>query len=61
MGKQTYLKRLSYGEKELHRVVSYANDVLIIDVSYDGVPNSKKVKFRDVWIAMPRKFESSGT
>lgn len=60
LGKQTWLQRLSYGEKELHRVVSYDKGVLIIDVSYDGVPNSKKVKFRDVWVAMPRRFESNG-
>lgn len=61
VGKQTYLQRLSYGAKEQHRVVSYEKGVLIIDVSYDGVPNSKKVKFRDVWVAMPRRFVSSGT
>lgn len=60
VGKQTYLEGTAYGEKELHRVVSYEKGVLILDLSYDGVPNSKLVKFRDVRIAVPRLFESSG-
>lgn len=60
VGKQTYLEVTAYGVKELHRVVSYEKGVLIVDLSYDGKPNSKKVKFRDVQIAMPRLFESSG-
>ncbi|MDP1827726.1 MAG: hypothetical protein Q8L48_30920 [Archangium sp.] len=60
VGRQTYLEVTAYGEKELHRVVSYEKGILIIDLSYDGVPNSKLVKFRDVRIAMPRLFESSG-
>lgn len=60
VGKQTYLEVTAYGEKELHRVVSYEKGMLIIDLSYDGVANSKLVKFRDVRLAMPRLFESSG-
>ena len=60
VGKQTYLEVTAFGEKELHRVVSYEKGVLVLDLSYDGKPNSKKVKFRDVRIAMPRLFESSG-
>jgi hypothetical protein len=35
-------------------------EVTALDLSYDGKPNSKLVKFRDVRIAMPRLFESSG-
>ncbi|MFO0596741.1 MAG: hypothetical protein U0228_15595 [Myxococcaceae bacterium] len=60
VGKDTYLAMVAYGAKELHRVVSYEKGVLIVDVSYDGVARSKKVKFRDVWVAMPRRFESTG-
>ena len=61
VGKETYLAITAYGSKELHRVVSYADGVLILDISYDGKPRSKQVKFRDVRIAVPRMFESSGT
>lgn len=60
VGKQTYFELTAYGEKELHRVVSYEKGVLMLDLSYDGKPNSKKVKFREVRIAVPRLFESSG-
>jgi hypothetical protein len=60
VGKQTYFELTAYGVKELHRVVSYEQGVLILDLSYDGKPNSKKVKFRDVRIAVPRLFESAG-
>lgn len=52
-----YLELVAYGTPELHRVVSYDKGVLILDISYDGKPRSKKVKFRDVWISMPRMFE----
>lgn len=61
VGAETYLELVAYGASELHRVVQYEKGVLVLDVSYDGKPKSKKVKFRDVWIAMPRKFESTGT
>ena len=60
VGKETYLELTAYGSKELHRVVSYEKGVLILDISYDGKPRSKTVKFRDVRIAMPRMFESEG-
>lgn len=60
-GRATYLELTAYGEKELHRVVSYEKGVLVLDVSYDGKPNSKRVKFREVRVAMPKCFESSGT
>ena len=39
---------------------SYEHGVLIVDLSYDGKVNSKTVKFRDVRVAMPRLFESTG-
>lgn len=61
VGKQTYWELTAYGVKELHRVVSYEKGVLVLDVSYDGKPNSKKVKFREVRIALPRHFESTGS
>jgi hypothetical protein len=60
VGKDTYLEVKVFGEKELQRVRSYEHGVLIIDVSYDGKVNSKTVKFREVRIAMPRVFESTG-
>lgn len=60
VGQQTYLEVTAFGAKELHRVVSYEKGVLIIDLSYDGKAHSKTVKFRDVRIALPRLFESSG-
>lgn len=60
VGKETYFELTAYGAKELHRVVSYEKGVLILDVSYDGKPRSKTVKFRDVRIALPRMFESEG-
>jgi hypothetical protein len=53
---ETYLEVEAYGEIELHRIVSYRDGVLIVDISYDGKPRSKKVKFREVRIAMPRGF-----
>lgn len=46
--------------EELHRVVSYEKGVLILDLSSDGKPKSKTVKFRDVRIALRRMFESAG-
>jgi len=52
-----YLELVAYGKPELHRVVSYDKGVLILDISYDGKPRSKRVKFRDVWIGIPRMFE----
>lgn len=61
LGKDTYLELTAYGAIELHRVVQYEKGVLIVDVSYDGKPKSKTVRFRDVWISIPRKFESNGT
>ena len=60
LGKQTYFEVTAYGEKELHRVVSYEKGILIIDISYDGKPHSKTVKFRETMVAMPRLFESAG-
>lgn len=60
VGKDTYLELTAFGEKELHRVRSYEQGVLIVDLSYDGKVNSKTVKFRDVRVAMPRVFESTG-
>jgi hypothetical protein len=60
VGKDTYLEVTAFGDKELQRVRSYEHGVLIIDISYDGKVNSKTVKFRDVRIAMPRLFESTG-
>lgn len=60
VGKTLYVELTAFGEKELHRVVSYQRGVLVLDLSYDGKPQSKTVKFRDVRVAMPRLFESSG-
>jgi hypothetical protein len=60
LGKQTYLERTAFGEKEVHRVVSYEKGVLILDISYDGKPASKTVKFRETLVAFPRLFESTG-
>lgn len=60
VGKQTYLEVTAYGEKELHRVVQYQDGVLVLDLSYDGKVNSKRVEFREVRVAMPRLFESEG-
>lgn len=60
VGKALYVELTAFGEKELHRVVSYQRGVLVLDLSYDGKPQSKTVKFRDVRVAMPRLFESSG-
>jgi hypothetical protein len=60
VGKDTYLELTAFGQKELHRVRSYEHGVLIVDLSFDGKVNSKMVKFRDVRIAMPRLFESTG-
>lgn len=56
----TYLQVVAYGQKELHRVVSYDGAVLVVDLSFDGKPASKKVKFRDVRVALPRLFVSRG-
>jgi hypothetical protein len=53
---ETYLEVEAYGEKELHRVVSYRGGVLVVDISYDGKPRSKKVKFRELRISLPRGF-----
>lgn len=60
VGKQTYFAITSSGSTELHRVVQYANGVLVLDVSADGKPRSKRIDFRQVRVAMPRQFESTG-
>jgi hypothetical protein len=41
-------------------VVQYQGGVLVLDISYDGKANSRTVKGRDVRIAVPRLFESTG-
>lgn len=60
IGKQVFLEVTAYGEKEYLRVVQYQNGVLVLDITYDGKTNSKRLKFRDVRVAMPRLFESEG-
>jgi len=57
IGRDLYLEIIAYGASELHRVVSYAKGVLVVDISYDGKPRSKKVKFRSVQVAIPRGFD----
>ncbi len=66
VGPQTYWDVSSISGDQRHRVVSYKNGVLVLDVRYDlgllleGTPNSKLVTFREVRIALPRLFESTG-
>lgn len=57
IGRELYLEIIAYGASELHRVVSYSKGVLVVDISYDGKPRSKRVKFRSVQIAIPRGFD----
>jgi hypothetical protein len=52
----TWLKSVSYGEASMNRVVSYADGVLVVDVSRDGKSTSKPA-IRTVYVAMPRRFE----
>lgn len=59
-GKTTYLELESSGAKELHRVVQYRDGVLVLDLSADGKPGSKRIDYRQVRVAMPRRFESRG-
>lgn len=66
VGPQTYWDVSTMRGDQRHRVVSYKNGVLVLDVRYDlgllleGTPNSKLVTFREVRIALPRLFESTG-
>ena len=60
VGKDTYLAITSSGTTELHRVVQYSNGVLILNVSADGKPRSKRIDYRQVRVSMPRQFESTG-
>lgn len=60
VGKETYLAITSSGITELHRVVQYSNGVLLLDVSADGKARSKRIDYRQVRVAMPRQFESTG-
>lgn len=60
VGKDTYLAITTSGSTELHRVVQYSNGVLLLDLSSDGKPRSKRIDFRQVRVAMPRQFESTG-
>lgn len=60
IGKDTYLAITSSGTTELHRVVQYSNGVLVLDVSADGKPRSKRIDYRQVRVSMPRQFESTG-
>jgi len=54
---QTYLQGVAYGETELHRIVSYRDGVLVIDISRDGKAGSKKIAFRKVLVATPHSFD----
>ncbi len=56
LGKEAYWENTAYGVAELHRIVSFRNNVLIIDISRDGKPRSKKVAFRVVRVGIPRSF-----
>lgn len=55
-GQEVYWELTAYGTVELHRVVSFADNVLVLDISYDGKPRSKRVEFRIVRAAIPRSF-----
>lgn len=60
VGKDTYLAITTSGSTELHRVVQYTNGVLLLDLSADGKARSKRLDYRQVRIAVPRQFESTG-
>lgn len=57
IGKEVYWELVAYGSAELHRVVSFVDNVLVLDISMDGKPRSKRVNFRVVRVAIPRAFE----
>lgn len=57
IGKEVYWELVAYGSTELHRVVSFVDNVLVLDISMDGKPRSKRINFRVVRVAIPRAFE----
>ncbi len=57
VGKEVYWEIVAYGSAELHRVVSFVDNVLVLDISRDGKARSKQVSFRVVRVAIPRAFE----
>ena len=55
-GADTWLAVDAYGVREWHRVVSYQQGVLVVDITFTGKKADKKVRFREVRLAVPRLY-----
>ena len=55
----TYLEFENYGEKEYHPIVRFDGNLLIYDITKSGKLNDRKSGFRQVYLAVPRKFQFS--
>lgn len=55
-GADTWLAIDARGVREWHRVVSYQQGVLVVDITLTGKKSDKQIKFRDVRLAVPRLF-----
>ncbi|HLP12900.1 MAG TPA: hypothetical protein VK177_13275 [Flavobacteriales bacterium] len=56
-GKNTFIQATTYGTPEYLRVVSYKEGVLVIDITISGKITDLKTRFRNVYKAIPKKFD----
>jgi len=55
----SFIQSVIYEESEYLKIVSYKNGVLIIDITKSGKITDPVVRFRNVYYAVPKKFEWS--
>ena len=56
-GKNSFIQASTFGTPEYLRVVSYKDGVLVVDITISGKITDLKTRFRNVYKAIPKKFE----